>query len=278
MYHYKNLKNVSYREIASCLNLAFSDYYIPIQLTESQIPHFFKASGVDEKLSFGAFSDSQMVGFIFNSRSIYNEEQAVFDVGTGVIPKERGKKVFTNLFKVTEQELRQYQIEKYYLEVLQQNDRAVSLYKRQGFSIVREFVVLNACGPIEETVHDKVKYLSYNEFDFNKVKHCKLVRPSYEHSTNILKLNPDFNNIAYVEDGTISAFCVFAKENGQILQLGYRNIQDLRLIIQCLLSTFNNIMAKNIDMKELEVLEMLYSIGFKEVTKQFEMVKNISIN
>lgn len=277
MYHYQNLKNVSYREIASCLNLAFSDYYIPIQFTESQIPHFFKASGVDEKLSFGAFSDSQMIGFIFNSCSIYNGQKAAFDVGTGVIPEERGKKVFTNLFKFTEQELKKYQIEKYYLEVLQQNDRAVSLYKKQGFSIVREFVVLNACNSAKETVHDKVKYLSFNEFDFNKIKHCKFVKPSYEHSDNILKLNPDFYNIAYVEDGMISAFCVFAKENGQILQLGYRNIQDLRLIVQCLLLTFNNIAAKNIDMKESQVLEMLYSIGFKQVTKQFEMVKNITL-
>jgi len=181
-----------------------------------------------------------MVGFIFNSCNIYNGQKSIFDVGTGVIPEHRGNKVFTNLFKFAEQELKQYQIEKYYLEVLQQNDKAISSYKKQGFSVTREFAILNARTSTKETGNEKVEYINFNCFDFDKVKHCNYIQPSYEHSTNILKLNPDFYDVAYVEDNNISAFCVFSKAGGHILQLGYCNIQDLRLIIKCLLSRFNN--------------------------------------
>lgn len=275
MYDYRNLEHVSDYEFAECLNLAFSDYYIPIRLTEEELPHFFKASGVDKKLSFGAFSGRQMVGFILNSCNIYYGQKAVFDVGTGVIPEHRGKKVFTNLLAFAERELKFQGIKRYYLEVLQQNDRAVSLYKRQGFSIVREFSVLRACDLSEKTACANVQYAEYSNFDFQKAGQCYFLSPSYEHSTNVLKLNPDFYQIAYTDHDGVSAFCVFSKRNGQILQLGYRNIQDLQQIIQSLLSTFHELTAKNIDVKEAAVLEMLYSVGFQQVVKQFEMVKEL---
>ena len=98
MYTYQCLACQSYTEIADCLNLAFSDYALPVQLSAEQVEAFFASSGADLRLSFGAFYDNRLIGFMVNACSIYNEERAVFDVATGVVPEHRGKKVFTNLF------------------------------------------------------------------------------------------------------------------------------------------------------------------------------------
>lgn len=276
MYSYKSLNDISYSEIAKCINLAFSDYYLPIQFNDKQLQTHFEMSGVNRELSYGAFAGNQMVGFIFNSLNIYNEQKAVFDVGTGVVPEHRGNKVFTNLFKFTEQELQKRQIEKYYLEVLQLNDRAIYSYKKQGFTVTREFSVLNVSDYNKEIVNTEVRYISFNDFDLNKVSHCNYVKPSYEHSTNVLKINPNLYSIACIQDkNKINAFCIFSKEDGHIVQLGYTNTNQLKLIIEQLLSKFSNITIKNIDVIYTEVLELLHSLKFHEVCRQFEMVKTI---
>lgn len=279
MYTYKTLNDISYDEIAKCLNLAFSDYYLPLQLSEKELETHFQMTGVDTKLSYGAFLNNEMVGFIFNSCNTYNKQKVVFDVGTGVIPEHRGNKVFTNLFKFTEQELQKHQIEKYYLEVLQQNDRAINSYKKQGFTISREFSILKSSDYIKETANINIDCKDFHDFDFNNISHCNYVQPSYEHSTNILKRNSNSYSVAYKQkNNKISAFCVFSKKSGHIFQLGYSDILELKLIIQYLLSKFNNIIVKNIDLVYSEVLEMFYSIGFIEVCKQFEMTKDICVN
>lgn len=276
MYIYKSLENVSYDEIATCLNNAFSDYYLPLYLSEEQLQGYFRTSGVDRSLSYGAFTDNQMVGFIINSCNIFNGQKVVFDAGTGVIPEHRGKKVFTNLFRFANQELQKHKIQKYYLEVLQQNDKAINSYKKQGFSITRELLILRGSNCLDTKIKETVDYIDFQEFDFNMISTCNYVQPSYENSTDILKINPDYYAGIYKEkNNNMSAFCIFSKGNGYIHQLGYNDISELKIIIQYLLSKHNNIVVKNIDRKYTQVLEVFYSLGFGEVAKQFEMVLNL---
>ena len=132
MYSYKALQDVSLQQLAQCFNLAFSDYEQPIRFTPESLNYYLTASAVDLSLSFGAFCGEEMVAFILNSRGIYQEQNVVFDAGTGVVPEHRGKKVFSELFAYTSRQLQQYRIEKYYLEVLQANPRAVTIYKKKG--------------------------------------------------------------------------------------------------------------------------------------------------
>ena len=118
MYRYEPIEGLPLAELAECLNLAFSDYYLPVRLNESALAGICKASRVDEKLSFAAFQGEQMVGALLHSRGIYREKTVLFDVAAGVIPEHRGKKVFTNLFSFAEQEARRQGVEACCLEGL----------------------------------------------------------------------------------------------------------------------------------------------------------------
>lgn len=279
MYSYQCLQNVSYAEITQCLNLAFSDYALPLQLSEEQLQTLFTMNGVDKSLSFGAFFNSRLIGFILNSCSIYNNQKSVFDVGTGVIPEHRGKKVFTDLFAFTEQELLRHKIDMYYLEVLKQNTRAIHAYKKEGFSIVREFSILKSSSIQKNGNFDEVEYIDLDNWDFGKADNCIYVNPSYEHSTNILMLNPRLYGVSYHQtNNQLTSFCIFSKENGHIMQLGYTKADDLIMLLQSLMSRFDNIIVKNIDMEYPEVIEVLNSVGFVELTRQFEMAKSLSRN
>lgn len=271
MYQYQNLEGVSFHEISQCLNAAFSDYAIPVHLSETDLSGLFSASGIDRSLSFGAFFEGQLVGCMLNSRGIYQGYQAAFDVATGVIPDHRGKQVFAGLFALAQQAMKQSQIERYYLEVLQQNTPAISLYKRHGFSITREFVVFSGSAPQGGQLPERVQYTSFSAFDAPK-NGVSRNEPSYEHSDNLLRSCPDLYDVAYIKAQNISAWCVFEKSTGQILQFGWDCIQDLREIVQWLLARYPTVIVKNIASTERQLLDMLTSLPFQIAAKQYEMV------
>ena len=274
MYTYQCLASQSYTEIADCLNLAFSDYALPIQMSAEQVEAFFASSGADLRLSYGAFYDNRLIGFMVNACSVYNGERAVFDVATGVVPEHREKKVFTNLFSFAEGELRKQGVEKYYLEVLQQNQKAINAYQKQGFAVCRAFSVLKASHRTPDFDACSMTQVDLDAFDFEKARQCVCVPPSFENSTAILMRNPASYAVAYQEqENRIKAFCVFQKQRGQLMQLGYTDLTQLKEILRWLFSQYPKIVIKNIDKRYPQVMELLLSLGAQEVTEQFEMVK-----
>ncbi|CCX36731.1 acetyltransferase [Clostridium sp. CAG:1013] len=132
MYQYRTLENTSYEQLAECFCLAFSDYAFPMKLSPQQLRGILEQSGVDLTLSYGAFTEDRLVGFIFNSSSLYNGQKAVFDVGTAVIPEHRGKGVFHQMFQVMERQLIQNQVETYYLEVSNNNSDYLQKARKYG--------------------------------------------------------------------------------------------------------------------------------------------------
>ena len=272
MYHYQNLERVSLQDISRCLNAAFSDYAVPVHLSETDLSGLFLAGGIDRNLSFGAFFEGQLVGFILNSRGIYQGYRAAFDVATGVIPEHRGKQIFAGLFALARQAMERYQIQRYYLEVLQQNISAISLYQRHGFSITREFVVFSGSASSESQLPEEIQYTAFSAFDFSAAGGIHRNEPSYEHTDSLLHLCPDLYDVAYIKKRNISAWCVFEKRTGQILQFGWNRIQDLRKIVQWLLACYPSVTVKNIDSTERQILDMLESLSFRIVAKQYEMV------
>lgn len=273
---YAILRDISNNEIMECVNLAFSDYAIPIHFIGDTFQNFLKASDIDKSLSFCAYSENTMVGFILNSSSFYQGERVVFDAGTGVIPDFRGKGVFSSLYTFAEQELLKCGIRKYYLEVLQENERAKVLYERQGFSVAREFSVMQFMGISEKDSSQHVQSAPLIEFDFSTVKHLTLVNPSYEHSYHIIKKSANFYRVFYTKDERdITAFCIYNTNDGRVIELGYCSLTDLKEVLLHLASDYKTVIAKNIDMSYCSVMEMLLSIGFKQISSQYEMVKEI---
>ena len=269
MYHYQSLNEITMEQLAQCFNGAFSDYEQPINFTPESLRYYLTASTVDLSLSYGAFCGELPVGFILNSSGIYHGQPVVFDAGTGVLPEHRGKKVFSELFAYTSRQLQHRGIAKYYLEVLQANDRAVSAYSKKGFSVLREYSVLTASGPADCRNADVV-VTPYGEF--NAFPTQWTVEPSYEHTSDTIDRNPQLYEVRSLAH---RAYCIYAKRNGEIIQLHYSEPEALRDVLASLTGQFPRAMAKNIDCACGEVLQVLKELGFKEITRQYEMVKDL---
>ena len=269
MYQFRALDNVSLEDLAGCFNAAFSDYEQPIRFTADSLKYYLTASAVDLTLSFGAFCGQQPVGFILNSSGIYHGQSVVFDAGTGVVPEHRGKKVFSELFEYTAARLRQRGVEKYYLEVLQGNDHAISIYRKKGFSVLREYSVLLGSGA-KSGWDSRVAAVPYEEFV--PFVTAVSVEPSFEHTTHNVDQNPQLYEVLYLDN---RAYCIYAKRNGEIIQMHYNQLDALRDVMSALVERYPRAMAKNVDFRYGDVLQMLTEAGFKEITRQFEMVRDI---
>ena len=268
MYDFHSLINVDLEQLAGCFNLAFSDYEQPIHFTADSLNYYLTASAVDLPLSYGAFCDEEMVGFILNSSGIYKDQNVVFDAGTGIVPGHRGKKVFSALFDYTCQQLKSQNITRYYLEVLQSNHHAVSIYSKKGFIIQCGYSVLTASGP--NGCQSSVTSVPYPDFDLFQTAHS--VSPSFEHTTHNICSNPQLYKVLYREN---LAYCIYAKRNGEIIQLHYSDLNALKDVLSALTDRYPSAMAKNIDCNCSDVINTLNEIGFKEITKQYEMAKNL---
>ena len=269
MYHFQSLQEISMAQLAACFNLSFSDYEQPIHFTPESLKYYLTASSVDLSLSFGAFCGEEPVGFILNSSGMYHNEHVVFDAGTGVVPEHRGKKVFSGLFEYTAHQLHLKGITKYYLEVLQANHHAVSIYSKKGFSVLREYSVLTASGP-REGWDNPIPVAAYPDFESFPTQFS--VAPSFEHTSDNICKNPHLYEVLYLEN---RAYCIYAKRNGELIQLHYNELDALKEVLSALIKKYPSAMAKNIDYRCDDVIQMLTQIGFKEITKQYEMVRDL---
>ena len=270
MYHFRALQETSMEQLAECFNLAFSDYEQPMHFTPESLKYYLTASGVDLSLSFGTFCDEQIVGFILNSAGIYKNQSVVFDAGTGIVPEHRGRKVFSALFEYTCGQLQHRGIAKYCLEALQSNHHAVSIYSKKGFSISRNYSVLAASGAAYDQ-NDRISVISYPDFDAFETKLS--VEPCYEYASHTVNRNPQLYEVLYLED---QAYCIYAKRNGAIVQMHCNDLDALKEVLSALLSRYPSAWAKNIDCAYKDVLQLLGELGFSEITKQYEMVRDLS--
>ena len=269
MCHFRELKEISVPQLAECLNLSFSDYEQPICFTPESLNYYLTASAVDLSLSFGAFCNEQLVAVILNSSGIYKNQTVVFDAGTGVIPEHRGKKVFSALFDYTVEQLQNQGITRYYLEVLQSNHHAVSIYSKKDFSVQREYSVLTASGPRHDR-NESIITIPYPDFHSFPTEYS--LEPSFEHTSYTINRNPQLYEVLCLNN---QAYCIYAKRNGEIIQMHYNELDALQEVMSALINQYPSAMAKNIDYSYSDVIQMLKEIGFNEITKQYEMVRNI---
>ena len=127
---------------------AFADYYIPFELTDRQFKNHLLMNAVDLERSAGCFDGEEMVGFSLNGFGDWNSVSTVYDAGTGVIPAYRRRGVSESMFRMMIPEFRKQGIDQFLLEVIVQNDAAVNLYKKLGFGIERELLLMENAGDI----------------------------------------------------------------------------------------------------------------------------------
>jgi len=128
---------------------AFSDYLVPLRMTEPQFENHLAQNAVDIRRSVGAFSDGKLVGYTLNGFGSWKGKKTAYDAGTGVIPAYRRQGIGKAMFKFLLPYFKTQGIEQMLLEVICNNEKAVRLYRNLGFEVTRKLLFFEQTERIE---------------------------------------------------------------------------------------------------------------------------------
>lgn len=274
MYEFRNLKDTEFTDIVTCFKEAFSDYVVKMNFDEDYLYHRFKGQNVDFSLSYGAFYDGKLVGFLLNAIGDFEGDKIAFDAATGIVPNHRQNGITTQLFEYCKRDLKLAGIARYVLEVIQENKVAVKTYRKLGLKETKEYACFRqrATKPIDND--GKIIITSMKDFPIDECQVMHTFVPSFENGLEAIKRNVHRYDVAWIGDeDVIEAFAVYDKKVGQIKQLARKEnaIKSLEKILLYISTLYEDIPIHNIDFRDKELIESLNRLGFNNFCDQFEM-------
>jgi ribosomal protein S18 acetylase RimI-like enzyme len=277
----KSLENSSFDDIFEAFKEAFKDYEVQVNRTELET--MLNRRGFNPNLSFAAFDNDKIVSFTLNGIGNFNDIKTAYDTGSGTIEAYRSKGLATRIFNHSIPHLKQAGVKQYLLEVLQHNEKAVSIYKKVGFETTREFnyfVKLNESLNLNEYKIDS----SYNIDIISKYddkilnKFCDFT-PSWQNSfESIMRKIEDFKIIIASHDNHIVGYCITDPKTGDITQIAVNKEYRRKGIGSTLfskaieLNKFGSVKIVNTDIDCNSINGFLKYHGIEPNGKQFEMI------
>jgi ribosomal protein S18 acetylase RimI-like enzyme len=281
----KTLKDVDFEIIYNAFAQAFADYEIK-PLSSNLILQMITRRGFDSELSFGAFKNDELVSFTLNGIGNWNGKPTAYDTGTGTIKEFRGKGLAKKIFQYSLPELKEKGITQYLLEVLQQNDVAINLYKNQGFEVTREFDYYTANKKDLKFLNEK----SENDFQIREIDLLELettntfwdFEPSWQNSLDSVKRTiHDFKILGVFNHKDLIAYGIAELNTGDITQLTVQNKYRRKGVGTKLLSHLlgiipgDSIKIINTQKDVNSIREFLKSLDMVPDGSQYEMIKPV---
>ncbi|MCK9628938.1 MAG: GNAT family N-acetyltransferase [Bacteroidales bacterium] len=280
----KSLESAGFETIASAFNEAFCKY--EVQISKQELSLMLKRRGFVPELSFGAFDDERLVSFTLNGIGFYNGVLTAYDTGTGTLEEYRGKGLASEVFNYSLPFLKKAGVTRYLLEVLQHNSQAVSVYKKQGFSILREFGYYRIKqSDIKLKALLKSPRLTFTEISFESLSTCTSFPdfiPSWQNSLESISRSPEnFKIIGAQYEDNLVGYCVMEPDSGDITQIAvdkkYRRqgIGTLVLAQALKLNKCDSIKIVNTELTCDSISGFLESNSIPLSGKQYEMIKQL---
>ena len=264
----KPLDATPVEEVISCFLKAFEGYFVKLpEETEYWKSRFLNAR-VDWSLSFGAFEQENLVGFIINGVDQHLNQLTAYNTGTGVLPAYRGKAVVDQIYKYAIPLLKERGVEKCLLEVICENKKAIQVYERIGFKIKRE--LRSYRGELPQNLYRE----ELQKCHFSKILSSGLYQPehySWDNTAEAVLVREDLQTLCLKSEDSLDAFLVLDPA-GNILQI--ENINgDYKELLHAVKDLPSQVQIKNIDKRRKELILTLEGLNFTNTVNQFEMEK-----
>lgn len=258
---------------------AFSDY--EIRFEKEEVRSMLHRRGYNPKLSFAAFVKDEIVAFTLNGTGTFNTYPTAYDTGTGTVKEYRGQSLAGKIFTYSIPFLKEAGIRQYLLEVLQNNEKAIAVYRRMNFEITREldcfrqFIIqINHrkanMDCFVESVHANIIRQEQQAFDFT---------PSWQNSIESIERGvSELICLGAFLDGKMVGHCVFDVHTGDLSQIAVQHEYRRKGIGSRLLQEaagqmkIDFIKVLNVCSEDKGMSAFLKSKNIPLTSKQFEMI------
>jgi GNAT superfamily N-acetyltransferase len=278
---FKSLEDISKEDIVATLNDAFSQYFVKINFTPTMLQEKFLEEDFNPKYSVGAFDGENLIGVILHGFRIINSEKWVYNMATGVRLSHRGKQLTKKMYQYVIPILKENDIFKMQLEVIQGNDKAIKVYKDVGFEEHCSYT----CSKLSEeatTIQSLLFSGKQSIGDIETVDPVKIntmldIEPSWSNNMTAIQNNQSqLRNIGYLLNDELIGYACLNPSTGRIKLMAvhpdYREQGIGKQILNYLkLNTDKPLSVINIDEKGQNVLQFLENNGFVPTVKQFEL-------
>ncbi len=267
----RSLAQTSLQDIVDCLLIAFKDYFVPMPSDLNYWADRFKGARVDLALSYGAFSDNQLVGFIIHGIDDYKSHRTAFNTGTGVIPDYRGQQIVDRIYNHCIPLLKQGGITQCALEVIQDNHRAIRVYERIGFSITRNFLCFK--GQLQQEPEElEVSQVSFEEVQCLRTEHQLY---SWDNvNAAIQTAGPIYTTYRVKRGDRNIGFFTINPKNGYLAQYE-ASPEEFPSLLAAVQSIQPTVRINNVDQERAETILFLLSAGLDNHIDQYEMLMKI---
>jgi ribosomal protein S18 acetylase RimI-like enzyme len=276
MIYIKTLEETPVAAIVHTFNEAFSDYIVPLQMTEENLLAKIRSEHIALSRSAGAFDDGRLIGFILMATGEIYGRATLYNGGTGVVPEYRGRRITEQLYAFIRSHIEKDE-QQHLLEVITSNEKAVRVYSRIGLRQRRIFncfkgncIATPSAGLI---LKKAIVFPMFDPADFWDFE------PSWQNSiAAITRALTDHTIFIITNGGRLLGYIVFAAATGRLKQLAVRKDQRRQGIGTTLLAAMNKalrgkeITAINVDSSDEGITAFFQANGLKPFIQQYEMI------
>jgi ribosomal protein S18 acetylase RimI-like enzyme len=258
-----------FETVHSAFVQAFSDYIVKMSPTRSQLEEMFTRRGYVAEASAGVFEGDQLVAFALNGV----EDACAYNTGTGVVPSHRRRGLGAEVMEFSYSLLHARGCASYVLEVLEENQAAIALYRTGGFVERRSLQCwsLEMAGPeqIESTIRTGKEEWPIWERWWS-------VPPAWQNSSASLQRARD----PYVVLGNSDGYAVVFPSTGDLPQLAVRPEARRRGLGTKLLQDAAAVAKKplrilHLDEREQSIARFLENAGATRTHRVLEMERKL---
>lgn len=276
MITFRTLENISLSTISETMNLAFSDYSIPITFPVETLEQKFISENITPNLSIGAFYFEKLIGVILHG---YNRTtKTVYNGGTGVVPEFRGQKITQKMYHYSKSIFEDYGIAKHQLEVISDNIPAIKSYENVGFSAVRKLNCYKGSLNISN-INSDIVIKRVDNLDWKLLQTFWNVQPTWQNGIQAVNFGKDVLKIltAFFKDKLVGYLIINPKTN-RIHQIAisksHRKLKIASTLFNYVKTHFSEtVTIINIDENSEELNSFLETIGLENFLQQLEMKK-----
>ncbi|WP_428229567.1 GNAT family N-acetyltransferase [Flavobacterium sp.] len=277
----KNLKNINLEEIVSIINLSFSDYIVPLQLNLEQLKSKIDAENITPELSKVVFDGDKIVGVMLHGLRKSDKELIVYNAATGVAPDYRGKGLVNQMYNALLPQLKELEVQKMVLEVIEGNHSAIRAYEKMGYSMDRKLDCFKGKLTISKN-NTEVLLKEINVFHWTEFTSFWDNVPSWQNAIQTLENSKDRCHIvgAYCNN-LLVGYAIFNPTSRKVHQFAVAADYRRNGIGMLLFSYINEIVEQqevyvyNVDSSAVSALHFLNKLGLSKPTSQFEMSRMV---